>query len=451
MIETTTELLIIGSGFVGQTIANSLAPHCRSLTLVDMSPTSISFSHEVQDLFSSVQLSKTASPEGGVGVWGKALTFPSVEQFFGDVRFETWNKAGAGLQYGLANQSFGIRPGCFAFNRRSRRKVSRDWPDLDKYFDVEVHTYAATSELKHGWNLEIKDIRCPKISGNVCAITRLGANWRVELETQNGTLYIVAENLVFASGAIANAALASLASGMSLFPVGNHLSASVGKLHLLWRRIYSQFPNTWRPREKGFVTLSPLPPSSSRPRVGLRFQVASEELFTHHVRQGALVYLQRIKRHIMYKLGAFSTYSVRVMLEHGGDISNKLWVNQLATRKGFSCWVNSGVSIAEREEVIRALSSLELYTDGLPCKLELIDHNEIVWSDAAHYYGTIPMRESLSGELVVDSEYAICGFHGLYSVGASAFPRGSHAHPTYLAVCVAHDFVSKFKASRSRN
>lgn len=451
MTQRTTELLIIGSGFVGQTIANSLAPYCGSLTLVDMSPTSVSFSHEVQDLFSSIQLSRTASPEGGVGVWGKSLTFPSVEQFFGDTRFGAWNKVGAGLQYGLANQSFGIQPGCFAFTRRSRRKMSRDWPGLDKFFDVEVHTYAATSESKDGWNLEKKDVGNPKISGNVCAITRLGANWRVELETGDGTLYIVAENIVFASGAIANAALANLATGKSLFPVGNHLSASVGKLHLLRLRIHSQFPNTWRPREKGFVTLSPIPPSSSRPRVGLRFQVHHEELFAHGVRQGTLDHLQRIKAQIMYKLGLFSTYSVRVMLEHGGDISNELWVNQLATRKGFSCLVNSDVSTAEREEVKRALSNLELYIDGLPYELELVDHNEIVWSDAAHYYGTIPMRESRSGELVVDSEYGICGYHGLYGVGASAFPRGSHAHPTYLAVCVAHDFVSKYKATHSRN
>jgi choline dehydrogenase-like flavoprotein len=131
------------------------------------------------------------------------------------------------------------------------------------------------------------------------------------------------------------------------------------------------------------------------------------------------------------------------MLEHGGDHRRSLSTASL--EKGVCCVVSSEISRAAETEIARAPEGLSSYFKASPYSLHLIDGDALSWSDAAHYFGTIPIRKSVFGELVVNPKYGIDGYEGLYAVGASAFPGGSHAHPTYLSVCLAIDFTTKFQ------
>jgi choline dehydrogenase-like flavoprotein len=152
-------------------------------------------------------------------------------------------------------------------------------------------------------------------------------------------------------------------------------------------------------------------------------------------------------RNFKARIGLSSAWSIRLMIEHGGDDTRSLGIT--SSEQGVSCHVSSEITVAAKTEIARALEGLSSFFKESPYLLNLIDADALSWSDAAHYFGTIPMRKSVLGELVVNPKYGIVGYEGLYAVGASAFPRGSHAHPTYLSVCLAMDFTTKFRGQVS--
>jgi hypothetical protein len=441
----TTELAIIGSGFVGQTIAKELYHEIPSLLLIDVSKTSISFEHPDQEHYSDLQLAKTAKPNGGVEVWGTALTKPTREQYFADPRFEDWNSSGEKLPFIRAARLFGVKDRQFSFTSRERRKVSRHFPNLWKHFQVEIHTYGRSKSLKFGWALDQTNSR-PKLSGRVIGISKLLNGWQIRLDTGDEEATVLADELVFASGAVGNAALAHMATGETRFPIGNHISATVGSLGLPSPKTFTRFPNTFRPGERGFVTLSMAPTTSNSPRVGIRFQALEDKGNTSSPPAWMGTFGVKVGPHIRNfksRIGLSSAWSIRLMVEHGGDDTRSLSIT--SSEKGVSCLVRSEISLAAKAEIASALEGLSSYFRESSYSLHLIDVDALIWSDAAHYFGTIPMRKSVFGELVVDTKYRIVGYEGLYAVGASAFPRGSHGHPTYLTVCIAMDFTIKFR------
>jgi choline dehydrogenase-like flavoprotein len=237
-----------------------------------------------------------------------------------------------------------------------------------------------------------------------------------------------------------------MATGEARFPIGNHISASIGSLGFSYPKAFSKFPNTFRPGERGFVTLSRAPTNSNSPRVGIRFQGLEDKSGPSSPPAWMGTFGAKVAPHIRNfkaRIGLSNAWSIRLMIEHGRDDTRSLSIT--SSEKGVSCLVTSEISIAAKTEVARALAGLSSYFKESPYSLELIDADDLSWSDAAHYYGTIPMRKSVLGELVVNQKYGIIGHEGLYAVGASAFPRGSHGHPTYLSVCLAMDFTTKFR------
>jgi choline dehydrogenase-like flavoprotein len=62
---------------------------------------------------------------------------------------------------------------------------------------------------------------------------------------------------------------------------------------------------------------------------------------------------------------------------------------------------------------------------------------EYAWHDAAHYYGSIPAKSSNAQSPTVDENLQLQGFVNCYVVGSSAFPIGSHGHPTKLIMDLA--------------
>jgi hypothetical protein len=60
-------------------------------------------------------------------------------------------------------------------------------------------------------------------------------------------------------------------------------------------------------------------------------------------------------------------------------------------------------------------------------------------SDAAHYWGSLPMMKSLPSrkQSVVDKTFELKNLRGVFALGASSFPLGSHGHPTFLAMLTA--------------
>lgn len=443
--EYSTELAIIGSGFVGQTIAKELSEDIPSLLLIDISKTSISFDHPEQEHYSALQLAKTANPSGGVEVWGTALTKPTIEQYFSDPRFEDWNGLGEKLPLKRAAHLFRVKDRQFTFTSHERRKVSRHFPNLPKHFQVEIHTYGRSKSLKFGWDIDQTKAR-PKLTGRVIGVSKKLNGWQVRLDTGNEQATVLAKELVFASGAVGNAALAHMATGEARFPIGNHISASIGSLGFPSAKTFSKFPNTFRPGERGFVTLSKAPTRSNSPRVGIRFQALEDKgnSSTPPAWMGTFgIKLLPHIRNFKARIGLSRAWSIRLMLEHGGDETRSLSIT--SSEKGVSCIVSSEISMAAKTEINSSLEGLSSYFRESPYSLDLIAADTLNWSDAAHYYGTIPMRKSVFGELVVDQKYGIVGHGGLYAVGASAFPRGSHGHPTYLSVCLALDFTTKFR------
>lgn len=49
-------------------------------------------------------------------------------------------------------------------------------------------------------------------------------------------------------------------------------------------------------------------------------------------------------------------------------------------------------------------------------------------------------------EFGVDSDYQVTGLPGVYSLGASSFPVGSHGHPTLAAIMTAVEFINRLSA-----
>ena len=61
------------------------------------------------------------------------------------------------------------------------------------------------------------------------------------------------------------------------------------------------------------------------------------------------------------------------------------------------------------------------------------------WQDTAHYFGTIPMSDN-SEQGTVNEVFELNGSNGIFVVGNSCFPTGSHSHPTLLSVLLAKIF-----------
>ena len=61
------------------------------------------------------------------------------------------------------------------------------------------------------------------------------------------------------------------------------------------------------------------------------------------------------------------------------------------------------------------------------------------WLDTAHYFGTVPMSDN-NQQGTVNEFFELNGSEGIFVLGNSSFPTGSHSHPTLLTVLLAKIF-----------
>jgi hypothetical protein len=410
-----------------------------------MSLTKVTFSEMSKTpKYSNEQLARTKSRSGGLTVWGGAVSLPSKDEYFSDTKYPTWNSKLESLDFRSAANFLGADFRRFTLTSKDSTKANKFFPGITERFNLDAHTYAKNPKSFLGRRRLIKNMGS-RITDplSVISITRGNKNWLVEVSTVEGaTRLLVAKSLVFAGGAIGNAVLAHLVSGSQKFELGNHVSAKLGTFFLKKPRRILGLINNFDFSEGKFITITKTE-NHEELKWSLRFQgpefIEDEGGDKNYFSKK----LSAVKTIVQSFLRLYTSLDLRLMRE------DRLGPGGLTVRRvgpgEFECDV---ASLEMEESTINELlrqtteffESLEgLKGSGIKTKL--------LWSDAAHYFGTVPMNEAKT-QVSVDEFYKINGLEEAYAVGSSSFARGGHGHPTLLSIAVAIDFSKLFIAGR---
>ena len=257
------------------------------------------------------------------------------------------------------------------------------------------------------------------------------------------TTKIRSKKLVLASGAVLNGLLSALLLGKRVMRLGNHLTISGPSIdfeHLKYLGKVAQLPNgkSW----ETFQTKGCGPSTAIRftlPREDSKWNTTHPSLKTRKLmdraRNSPLFFQEQMKlsRRVDSLIMADSLLGggdeVDIEFSHGGSA--------LTARLDFrisSDWA----AIAE--------SLRSVFADALRVGFEVSNPNHGgPISDAAHYYGTTPMRDDLEDVPTSMPDGTLRGTRGrVLLLGTSIFPEGGHAHPTLLSMAVSSTICASF-------
>jgi len=441
------DVVILGSGFVGRTISHELSQSSIENLMVDMSLTRVAFSEMSKTpKYSNEQLARTKSRFGGLTAWGGAVSLPTKGEYFADPEYPAWNSKAETLDFKKASGFLGTDFRNFTLGSRVLNRANRIFPGLASAFALEPHTYTerrfggellSLRSIKKGVDANITD------PVSVVAITRTNKIWTIEVSTVDGRhSLIAAKSLVFAGGAIGNAVLSHLVTGCSKFELGNHVSAKLGTLFFKKPRRIRGLVNSFDSSEGQFVTVS-MAQDQVQLRCSLRFQ--RPECSEEGTRGKNAITKKFLAGKSMARrlLRLYNALDLRLMSEE------RLGFGGLNVRQLGPGEFELDVRVVETDETsIKELQSLTTkYLKSLGGIAEIRLHPKLHWSDAAHYFGTLPMRDERS-PVSVDKFYKLGDQDEVYAVGSSSFARGGHAHPTLLSVATAIDFSDLFISGR---
>jgi len=331
------------------------------------------------------------------------------------------------------------------FGKRRNRRIWR--PALAEIripnFSTDTHVH-----LKHKrkLNFAVRDFasKSLRVASSLKIVPRDKFYAITYLDANGELVNFAARNLFLASGALGNAILLSKVTGRTAFPLGNHAAGIVGIMSFRQRLFLARFGSlvpwgifrSWSKLLQGAhnhsFRISPVATLAAQVRTMVRSTISGKLL------QAAEVFFKIFST---YFFQIPKTASLFAMLDTGLHAELRLRGYSRETQKAESI----AVSVIDREYLFSAkqdFSKLTREIEGLGfARIESLAWPTFV--DTHHYFGTCPMIEGSDKYLTVDSGFQVRNWPGLFALGSSAFPQGSHGHPTLLAAKTAEFLVQR--------
>jgi hypothetical protein len=469
------ECVIVGTGFVGTTIANTLDEYGVNYLLLEPSLAESSLFNfgYVSDNVDLDLIQKTIRIGGGIQVWGGGLTNPTAEHFFDNNSEQDWNNLGS-LNRSTGGQTLAteLASGRFIFTKSESRRIKRIFglaesslvPEKHRYLggtfgSPEKYRFLQPHNIENLMTADLVDITLDSPDGFHRVSVR-GADGRID--------DIYCRRLIFAAGTIGNAYLTFLATGNNSFQIGNHLSAIVGTVYFRDPRRITSFLQTWNPDETSFITLS-LPLSIRRSlelgHSGIRFHPIPPPPLKSEIQRTFISFVRsffspKSLKPLIWRLTDLIYFIVsRKRLNYGMQIHILADVSlNKSNSLEFDYTTNptlASLEITLDEDCLKELTELmqrlilglssgtNIFKFDVPCYFDGEVSTQLLtkydWLDSAHYFGSLPMGGNIPNQSV-NIDFTIDGQKNVRAIGASSFPIGNHGHPTLLTILLAKTF-----------
>ena len=457
------EHIVIGTGFVGIEIAKFLDDSGKNFLAIEpgIHGTSAFKFNSVDGVFDPVLAFQTIGIGGGANVWGNGLCLPTDHNFFTDNTPLAWRQLFREFKpEDLSDLVSKHQRNAFKNSRGTLRKFKKILRADNFLF--EKHGYAGGTFGGTGWGKSsINQVDQFVIENSIINIERdesLGL-WKLttaDLEGECRTFHT--KILIFAAGTLMNAHLVYLASGISRFPIGNHFSAVIGEIRLKSPKNIDKLLQTWGKNETEFVTVS-LPRefrvNQSIPHSAIRFHPIAEtrivdrwkELLSHPNLKKSIYLIYESLHLYITRRQFYDRFQIHLLVDVPLSDSNFFVFDPISNAaniklqhtnesiKGSKILLEQFFSAIAESSQIRDFE-IQCFSD------DCFDSDKFLmmdWKDTAHYFGTIPVSDDDSHG-TVNKFFELNGSRGLFVLGNSSFPTGSHSHPTLLSVLLAKVF-----------
>lgn len=464
MVLKAHEFIIIGSGFVGTEISLSLQSSDLDFLLLEPSLHDRSAFHFefIEGVFDPNLAQRTIGLGGGANVWGNGLCLPTAENFFGDHSKINWHQLSA--KY-TTNDLRGLLARHPHKTFRHPKRVLKSFRRLIQNDDflIEKHGYAGGEFGSSGWeNRSIELLADDVLACNILGIKfdPLSQFWEINIEDNNKIKTALStRKLIFASGTLMNAFLVHLATGQSIFSLGSHFSAVIGIVKLNRPQRIEKLLQTWHKNETEFSTISlshQYRLTHSLPHSAIRFHPITEIKLRYRWKEVRrqprptllISFLHEALYHLFTGKYFYDQFQIHLLVDVPLQKENFIEFNSTNHRSTRINLQHTSVSIlGSRMLLEKFLSSMSNSRKCESIKIDCIEdetfdeskYSALDWQDTAHYFGTIPMSDNFEHG-TVDGFFELNGSTGLFVVGNSCFPTGSHSHPTLLSVLLAKIF-----------
>ena len=256
-----------------------------------------------------------------------------------------------------------------------------------------------------------------------------------------------------------NAFLVHLAIGKDRFTVGSHFSAIVGEVRLNTPQKIENFLQTWNKNEKEFATVSLLNEfrlTHSIPHSAIRFHPISETQLKARWREVQrrpsvllfISFLHEVVYHLFTGKSFYDQFQIHLLVDVPLSLENFIEFDSSEHRTARINLQHTKSSVRGArillEKIFRSMSeSSKCESVKIQCVLDgnfdEAKYRAMDWLDTAHYFGTVPMSDN-NQQGTVNEFFELNGSEGIFVLGNSSFPTGSHSHPTLLTVLLAKIF-----------
>jgi hypothetical protein len=459
----TYEHIVIGTGFVGIEIAKFLDDFGKNFLAIEpgIRGTSAFEFNSVDGVFDPVLAFRTIGLGGGANVWGNGLCLPTVHNFFTDSTPLAWRHLLDEFKpEDIIELVSKHARNTFTNSRGTLRKFRKIF-NADNFL-FEKHGYAGGTFGGPGWGKSsINQVNQFILENTIINIERdesLGL-WKLTTADREGKCRTFhTKILIFAAGTLMNAYLVYLASGISRFPIGNHFSAVIGEIRLKIPKNIDNLLQTWGKNETEFVTVS-LPRefrvNRSIPHSAIRFHPITEtrivdrwkELLTNPKLKKSIYLIYESLYFCITRKQFYDRFQIHLLVDVPLSDNNYFEFDPISNAVNITLQhTDESISGSKNllEQFFSAIAESSLIQDfEIKCfSDDCFDRDKFLmmeWSDTAHYFGTIPVSDD-NCHGTVNKFFELNGSKGLFVLGNSSFPTGSHSHPTLLSVLLAKVF-----------
>ena len=438
------DVVVIGTGFCASNLTSFLVRNALTIQVIEPSSVQlpIVFTKTTESVFLEEQANKTSGLGGGISVWGKAITHPNEKNWFIPQGNSEWESLHERLStVVLPNETNIPRP-----KRHASRFAKKHFPNLKKRFLEEIGLYAG-NELGEENNFSL-----PQINENIlmlATVTDLKANadhFLVTVCEADGLISkIQSKYLVLACGTFLNACYFSLINGQEDFPLSNHFAADFGRVELTKPITVKDCVQTYAIGENAFSTFASLrskPNSNWEPNTSIRLQATplaiGRRAMVYALLKFEILYLFNRVIPFLYSVlkGSRLVDSLKIRVIADQNISEKNRMRILSFHNGiFHVEITLTIDNCVSADAHRAVSEfIEIVkASKIVSSIDLVNEDKVLWDDPAHYFGTTPIGlHKYESSLTSDSESRL--HPGLYIIGNSSLPVGSHGHPTLISM-----------------
>ena len=438
------DVLVIGTGFCGSIVAGNLARSGLAFKVIEPSShkDSVDIRWTQDSTFSKDKFLQTAGLGGGSSIWGKALSFASDKNWFIPRGNSNWEE----IFEKIGSIVLPVELNLPSPRRRSSRFVSRFFPNLAEEYLEEVGGYAGKKLGKSNkFNLPVINQQ-DLLECTVLGIKKNGRIFQVSCRDLSGDIFLLRSRVVvLASGAVMNACFYNLATGVKRYPISNHFGAEMGGITLRKPVLVRDGVQTYSDGESEFSTFARKKSSlswSNLPNSAIRLQADPLHLSKQDVLD-CLKYF-KVRQFFIYVIpGLIAKYfnfrlvnriAIRIVVDQRINEENFLTIDGF--NDGVFCaTIRIQISESVERDAYVFLSQFVGHLKGsqIVGSVELRSPEQVSWVDTAHYFGSTPIgKPDFDSSLTAQCESEV--LKGLFVVGNSTFPEGSHGHPTLLSM-----------------